>query len=143
MLTRSPSRGSQEEPTVEKPELKYLAVGEAVRALVGLVYERQGMSAATDLVKRHFASRSLDFDELVKHVDPLQALRQTVVRFGLERPTPRILVESGRLSASATYLAGVYSGDIKLGEGSGSSLMEAQRAVRCLLSSRLLKPSTH
>jgi large subunit ribosomal protein L44 len=120
----------QVEPTEEKPELKYLAIGEAVRALVGLVYERQGLPAATALVKRHFASRSLDFDGLVKLLDPLRALRETVVRFGLERPVARLLVESGRLSATPTYVIGIFSGDIKLGEGSGSKILEAQRAVR-------------
>jgi large subunit ribosomal protein L44 len=60
----------------------------------------------------------------------LRALRETVVRFGLERPVARLLVESGRLSATPTYVIGIFSGDIKLGEGSGSKILEAQRAVR-------------
>lgn len=96
------------------------------------------MAAVSHLINGHFLSRSVDLPSLMRYSNPLDILRSTVVRFGLPRPVGRILAESGRDTAVPYFLVGVYSGEVKLGEGVGTSLKMAQHRVSlsAFLSSR-------
>lgn len=96
----------------------------------------QGLAAARAFVHAHVTPRLLaspsstqasslaasDIIPLLKFTNPTKVLTDTLMRHGRPASVHRLLKESGRLSAHPTFVSGVFSGDVKLGEGFGSSI---------------------
>lgn len=99
---------------------------DAMRALVAVIFQEQGLSAARRFVTSHFLHRSLNLARLLKFNDPKRALSSTCAKYGKQPPQSRMIAESGRLSISPVFVVGVWSGVTKIGEGSGSSIRMAE-----------------
>ena len=97
-----------------------------VRALIGAVHLHAGKKAAYNFFKAHILSRHLDVSSLFEFRQPTRDLSRLCAREGFESPVARILSETGRKSRTPVYVVGVFAGQDKLGEGSGSSLDEAR-----------------
>jgi len=96
------------------------------RALTAAVYQQHSLLSARKFVHKFFLSREVDLRSMIKFRDPKLALRETVAKFGRERPVSRLLKETGRFSLSPVYVVGIFSESDKLGEGFGSSLKMAE-----------------
>ena len=116
-----------------------------VRALVGGVYLHGGRAAAKAFFNAHVASRKLNFHELLGFRQPQRDLSRLCAREGFESPVARMLSETGRHSRTPVYVVGVFSGDQKLGEGTGASKEEARirSAVDALKGWYLYSPLEH
>lgn len=99
---------------------------DAMRALVAVIFQEQGLSAARHFITSHFLSRSLNLASLLKFNDPKHALSSTCAKYAKQPPQSRMIAESGRLSISPVFVVGVWSGETKIGEGSGSSIRMAE-----------------
>ncbi|GAA5858078.1 hypothetical protein JCM8547_005644 [Rhodosporidiobolus lusitaniae] len=116
------------------------ALASLARAVVGLVYQTSGLSAARSFVHAHFLPRLLppssttlpsptassDLTPLLKFSQPNRILSLSLASYGLPALRHSLLKESGRLSAHPTFISGAFSGQTKLGEGFGSSLKMSQ-----------------
>ncbi|KAI8917175.1 ribonuclease III domain-containing protein [Powellomyces hirtus] len=102
-----------------------------LQALIGALYLDQGAAAAKEFIVEHFFSRPIDASIHTKMADP-KALLDAIVRTSKrERPVARILREAGGGTPAAIYMVGLFQGDVKLGDGYGSSREQAEsRAVR-------------
>ncbi|SJX63282.1 related to MRPL3-Mitochondrial ribosomal protein, large subunit [Sporisorium reilianum f. sp. reilianum] len=99
---------------------------DAMRALVAVVFQEQGLGAARSFVTSHFLHRALNLASLLKFNDPKRALASTCARYAKPKPQSRMIAESGRLSISPVFVVGVWSGATKIGEGTGSSIRMAE-----------------
>ncbi|CCK73070.1 mitochondrial 54S ribosomal protein mL44 KNAG_0M02170 [Huiozyma naganishii CBS 8797] len=81
---------------------------------------------STQFIRDHVLSRRLDVKALFSFEQPTRELARLCTRERLQRPTSRLLAESGRLSRAPVFIVGVFSGEEQLGEGFGSSLKEAK-----------------
>ncbi|PWN48359.1 ribonuclease III [Violaceomyces palustris] len=115
-LTRAPT----------KTLLNKDVLAQAVRSLVGAIFQECGLSAARKFVINHFCSRNLPLAPLLKFQDPKKVLSSTCAKYDKEPPQSRMIAETGRLSISPVFVVGVWSGRTKLGEGSGSSIRMAE-----------------
>lgn len=117
------------------PEQRSFAFGpsdarsSAVKALLGLIYQEQGLEAVKAIVQTRFLSRTVDLAGMLKFEDPKRVLSNTCLKYGRERPQSRLIAETGRLSNAPVFIVGVYSGTLKLGEGFGSSIKMAEFRV--------------
>lgn len=102
------------------------AYADFVRAVVGGMAIHAGPVGVREFVNRHFLSRHIDLIRSFRFTQPQRELSALCAREGLERPTTRLIAETGRRSNSPVYIMGVYSGTEKLGEGQGASLSEAE-----------------
>lgn len=118
------------------------AYGNFVKALVGSIHLHAGREAAKTFVKEHILSRHLAIDTLFQFKEPVRELSRLCAREGFEHPVARILSETGRMSRHPVFNVGIFSGQDKLGEGSGASLQEARTraAVMSLKSWYLYSP---
>lgn len=112
------------------------ALASVARAIVGAVYQTHGFAAARTFVHAHFLARVVppastalaspsaaqDLVPLLKFTNPSRVLSLSLTAHGLCPLRHALLKESGRLSAHPTYVTGAFSGDVKLGEGFGSSV---------------------
>ncbi|BGP44147.1 54S ribosomal protein L3 mitochondrial [Rhodotorula kratochvilovae] len=112
------------------------ALASVARAMVGAVYQVHGFSAARSFVHAHFLARVVppsatmlaspsaaqDLTPLLKFQNPSRVLSLSLTSHGLPPLRHALLKESGRLSAHPTFVTGAFSGDVKLGEGFGSSI---------------------
>lgn len=97
-----------------------------VRAVLGSIYLHAGRPAAKRFFEQHILSRQLNLAELFTFMQPARDLSRLCARESFEPPVARIISETGRLSRHPVFVVGIYSGQDKLGEGSGSSLLEAR-----------------
>ncbi|KAG8934673.1 hypothetical protein FRC02_009500 [Tulasnella sp. 418] len=117
---RTPKIGSR------KPVLHSDAYASVPRSIVALAYQYGSLDHARELVHKVFLSRKVDLKSFVKFRNPMEALVDTALMFGREKPKSRLLKETGRMSISPVFVVGVFSGEEKLGEGFGSSLRMAE-----------------
>ena len=111
--------------------------------MVGAVFQEHGFSAARAFVHAHFLARVVpptstvlaspsaaqDLAPLLKFTNPSRVLSLSLTQHGLDPLRHALVKESGRLSAHPTFVTGAFSGDVKLGEGFGSSVrMSEHRA---------------
>lgn len=83
----------------------------------------------------------------LKFRDPKRMLSMTCSKYGLEAPVSRLIAETGRLSQTPVFVVGVWSGETKLGEGTGSAIRMAEFRVsvdvvlvsRCVMSRGTLR----
>ncbi|TLS29671.1 hypothetical protein PpBr36_01040 [Pyricularia pennisetigena] len=115
-----PSKG------VDKIRIAREAHSNFVRALVGAVYAHCGREAAKLFINAHILSRHLDLATLFSFKRPTMELARLCAREDFEEPTARILSETGRHSRTPVFVVGIFSGNDKLGEGSGANLQAAR-----------------
>ncbi|GAA5945612.1 hypothetical protein JCM3775_000542, partial [Rhodotorula graminis] len=119
------------------------ALASVARAMVGAVFQEHGFAAARTFVHAHFLARVVpptstvlaspsaaqDLAPLLKFNNPARVLSLSLTQHGLDPLRHALVKESGRLSAHPTFVTGAFSGDVKLGEGFGSSVrMSEHRA---------------
>ncbi|EED21610.1 60S ribosomal protein L3 [Talaromyces stipitatus ATCC 10500] len=97
-----------------------------VQAVVGGIYLHAGRPAAKRFFKEHIVSRHLDMSKLFSFTQPARDLATLCHRENIEPPVAKIISETGRHSRHPVFNVGVFSGQDKLGEGSGASLIEAR-----------------
>ncbi|KAJ5771271.1 uncharacterized protein N7511_003322 [Penicillium nucicola] len=102
------------------------ASAEFVRAVMGAIYLHAGRAAAKQFFEQHFLSRHLNISELFNFRKPARDLNRLCAREGFERPVAKIISETGRKSRHPVFVIGIFSGNDKLGEGAGASLMEGR-----------------
>lgn len=103
-----------------------LARATSVRALMGAIYLHSGRPAAKLFFEHHFLSRSLNISQLFNFSQPTRDLTRLCARENFEKPVAKIISETGRLSRHPVFVVGIFSGQDKLGEGAGASLLEAR-----------------
>lgn len=115
-----------------------------IRAVMGAIYLHAGRPAAKRFFEQHILSRHLNISELFNFSQPARDLSRLCAREGFERPVAKIISETGRKSRHPVFVVGIYSGEDKLGEGAGASLMEARTraAVAALKGWYLYSPLT-
>ncbi|KAJ5224767.1 uncharacterized protein N7469_008270 [Penicillium citrinum] len=97
-----------------------------VRAVVGAIYLHAGRQAAKRFFEQHILSRHLNISELFNFSQPARDLARLCARENFEAPVAKIISETGRKSRSPVFVVGIFSGQDKLGEGAGPSLIEAR-----------------
>lgn len=108
------------------PLLSKDVAAQSMRAMVAVVFQELGMAAARGFVQSQLLSRRLDLASLIKFQDPKRVLSATCKKYKKPAPQSRLLAETGRKSISPVFVVGVYSGAVKLGEGTGSSIRMAE-----------------
>ncbi|KAK4330871.1 60S ribosomal protein L3 [Rhodotorula toruloides] len=112
------------------------AMASVARAVVGAVYQKHGFTAARAFAHAHFLARlapppsttlaspsaATDLTPLLKFTQPTKVLAASLAQYNLPPLRHALLKETGRLSAHPIFVSGVFSGDVKLGEGFGSSI---------------------
>ncbi|KAJ5135417.1 uncharacterized protein N7515_004695 [Penicillium bovifimosum] len=102
------------------------ASAEFVRAVMGAIYLHAGRAAAKRFFEQHFLSRHLNISELFNFRAPARDLTRLCARESFERPVAKVISETGRHSRHPVFVVGIFSGQDKLGEGAGASLIEAR-----------------
>ncbi|PLB43586.1 60S ribosomal protein L3 [Aspergillus steynii IBT 23096] len=97
-----------------------------VRAVMGSIYLHAGRPAAKRFFEQHFLSRHLNISELFNFSQPARDLSRLCARENFEPPVAKIISETGRKSRHPVFNVGIFSGQDKLGEGAGASLLEAR-----------------
>ncbi|WFD41332.1 54S ribosomal protein L3 mitochondrial [Malassezia japonica] len=108
------------------PLLSKDVAAQSMRAMVAVLFQELGMEATRGFVHSQFLSRRMDLASLLKFRDPKRVLSATCKKYNKPTPQSRILAETGRKSISPVFVVGVYSGAVKLGEGTGSSIRMAE-----------------
>lgn len=103
-----------------------LASATFVRAVMGAIYLHAGRPAAKRFFEHHFLSRHLDISKLFNFSQPARDLARLCARENFERPVAKVISETGRKSRHPVFLVGIFSGQDKLGEGAGASLVEGR-----------------
>jgi dsRNA-specific ribonuclease len=118
------------------------ALANHVRSLFGAIYLHEGHEVAKQYFEKHILSRHLNISSLFKFKYPTRDLSLLCAREGFEAPVARLIAETGRKSRHPVFVVGVFSGNDKLGEGSGGSLDEARikASVNALKSWYLYSP---
>jgi dsRNA-specific ribonuclease len=113
-----------------------------VHALMGAIYLHAGRPMAKQFFQEHILSRHLDISKSFYFARPIRDLVKLCGRENFEAPTARIESETGRHSRHPVFVVGVYSGKDKLGEGTGSNIVEARTraAISALKSWYLYSP---
>lgn len=112
--------------TGEKRIFSRDAFADAMRAIVALIFQEQGLSSARDFVHVQLLSRLVPIVSLLKFDNPKRSLSELMRKLGKERPQSRMIAETGRLSINPVFVVGVWSGKEKLGEGTGSAIRMAE-----------------
>lgn len=122
-------------------EMAYFSL---VQAVVGAVYAHSGREAAKAFVESHIISREFDLSSLFAFHLPTRELAMLCAREGFEPPIARLESETGRRSRTPVFVVGIYSGQEKLGEGTGASLDFARRkaSMNALKAWYLYSPGT-
>ena len=97
-----------------------------VRAVMGSIYLHAGRPAVKRFFEHHILSRHLNITELFDFSHPARDLSRLCARENFEPPVAKIISETGRRSRHPVFVVGIYSGEDKLGEGAGASLLEAR-----------------
>ncbi|KAJ5161567.1 hypothetical protein N7492_006959 [Penicillium capsulatum] len=103
-----------------------LASATFVRAVMGAIYLHAGRPAAKRFFEQHFLSRHLNISDLFNFSQPARDLARLCARENFERPVAKIISETGRKSRHPVFVVGIFSGEDKLGEGAGASLLEGR-----------------
>lgn len=140
----------EEARTINKIDNSYLsreaeAYASAVRSIIGGIYTHCGESVAKSFINQHILSRKVPLENMFQFSKPTRELVRLCDKIGLSEPVEiRLIAETGRLSSHAIYVAGVFCGNEKIGEGIGGSLQESKTraVVHSLMSYYLYSPIT-
>ncbi|WFD44525.1 54S ribosomal protein L3 mitochondrial [Malassezia psittaci] len=125
MLSPVPRR-NERDTRPATPLLSKDIAAESMRAMIAVLFQELGMAATRGFVHSHLLSRRLDLGSLIKFHDPKRVLSATCKKYGKPTPESRMIAETGRKSISPVFVVGVYSGAVKLGEGTGSAIRMAE-----------------
>ena len=114
--------GRGEEQTDGRAKENILA--DAFEALIGAAYVSSGLANASLIIEKHIIPLLEDSDDLREHADPKTSLAVKLRKMRLEEPRYEIS-ESGP-EHERVYAAISYSGNEKLGEGSGTTKRKAE-----------------
>lgn len=120
----APNEPNSKTKLEQAEEMAYFSLAQAV---VGSIYIHCGREAAKSFVESHILSRQLDLSNLFAFHLPTRELAMLCAREGFEPPIARLESETGRRSRTPVFVVGIYSGQEKLGEGTGASLDYARR----------------
>jgi ribonuclease-3 len=108
----------------------------AVEAIIGATYLDQGYDVAKKFITEHVISRLKDILESGTWMDPKSKFQELAQeRFGLT-PNYRVEGETGP-DHDKVFSIGVYVGDTKYGQGSGSSKQAGQQEAAALALAKL------
>ncbi|KAL4809344.1 ribonuclease III domain-containing protein [Aspergillus unguis] len=114
----------------QTPEIKPVTLEHAsasfVRSIMGAIYLHAGRAAAKRFFEQHIVSRHLDVSSLFNFSEATRDLARLCARENYEAPIAKIISETGRRSRHPVFIVGIFSGQDKLGEGAGASLVEAR-----------------
>ncbi|KAI7900601.1 ribonuclease III domain-containing protein [Cokeromyces recurvatus] len=116
-------------PTVPTKNLGQNSVlATCMNAIVGAIFQEQGIEAAKKFVHDFILSRDFDISPALKTQikEPKRYLSALLRQMGMKPAESRLLSETGRLSCSPVFIVGTFSGKEKLGEGFGSSIKMAE-----------------
>lgn len=103
------------------------ALATFVRALVAAVYTHGGLDQAKTFVHNYIIKpKKIDLASMLVFEQPTRELSRLCAREQLQQPVSRLLIETGRFTSHPLFVVGVFSGEEKLGEGQGASLVEAK-----------------
>ncbi|KAI0462446.1 hypothetical protein LJB42_003939 [Komagataella kurtzmanii] len=105
---------------------KASAYASAVRSIVAGIYAHDGESETKKFINSHILSRKLDIASMFEFTQPIRQLSRLLQRENLPAPTSRLIAENGRLSSNPIFIVGIFSGNDKLGEGQGPSILKAK-----------------
>jgi dsRNA-specific ribonuclease len=130
-MAASPPAELSDEPFLMNDKSPAPATPEAasatfVRAVVGAIYLHAGRPAAKRFFEQHFLSRQLDISKMFNFQQPARDLTRLCARENYDEPVAKIISETGRRSRTPVFVVGIFSGQDKLGEGTGASLSEAR-----------------
>ncbi|KAI9474255.1 MAG: ribonuclease III domain-containing protein [Benjaminiella poitrasii] len=101
-------------------------LADCFNALVGIIFQEQGIDAAKSFVHNFVLSRDFDISPVLKVKEPKRHLSALLRQLQMKSAESRLLSETGRLSSSPVFIVGVFSGKKKLAEGFGSSIKMAE-----------------
>lgn len=107
---------------------RQLLLANAFEAISGSIYLDQGYDAARDFIAKHLLGR---LDYIIKerlYVDPKSEFQELIQEHEGVTPRYEVISEEGP-DHNKKFLVGVFVGDTKWGEGSGSSKQLAQQAA--------------
>ncbi|CRK39580.1 hypothetical protein BN1708_007996, partial [Verticillium longisporum] len=108
--------------SADRADIRQNANAAFVRALVGALYVHGGRESVRSFVDAHILARRVDLESLFSFKLPTRELAMLCAREGFEAPVAGLLSETGRHSRTPVFVVGIYSGQDKLGEGTGASL---------------------
>lgn len=148
-LRYSPSSAKRESGVVELLSGQEIYAGRNgalatfARALVAGIYSQNGLDETKKFIHNYVIKpKKIDLASMLTFEQPTRELSRLCVREGLQTPTSRLLVETGRYTSHPVFVVGVFSGKQKLGEGQGASLKEGKTraAVNALKAWYLYSP---
>lgn len=148
-LRYSPSSAKRENGVVELLSGQEIFAGRNgalstfARALVAGIYTHAGLDETRQFIHDYVIKpKKIDLSSMLIFDQPTRELSRLCAREGLQSPTSRLLVETGRYTSHPVFVVGVFSGEQKLGEGQGASLVESKTraAVNALKSWYLYSP---
>lgn len=107
-------------------QVTYQAYAGFVRAVLGAMYLHTGSASTKSFINAHILSRHLPMEKLFEFKHATRDLSRLCAREEFQAPVARLISETGRLSRHPVFVVGIFSGNDKLGEGSGPSLDEAR-----------------
>lgn len=148
-LRYSPSTAKREDGVVELLSGQEIYAGRNgalstfARALIAGIYTHSGLEETKTFIHNYVIKpKKIDLSTMLTFEQPTRELSRLCAREGLENPTSRLLVETGRYTSHPVFVVGVFSGEQKLGEGQGASLSESKTraAVNALKAWYLYSP---
>lgn len=119
------------------------ALATFVRALTAAIYSHNGFEPTKTFIHDFVIKPTkIDLSSMLSFEQPTRELSRLCAREKLDQPVSRLLVETGRYTSHPLFVVGVFSGNEKLGEGQGASLIEAKTraSVNALKSWYLFSP---
>ncbi|CEH15043.1 Ribonuclease III domain proteins [Ceraceosorus bombacis] len=125
-VDRNPRRSRRDAIDAQKGISTQDVLVQATRALMAVVFQEMGLPHLRHLVQTQLLTRSLPMSTFLKFRDPKRLLSMTCSKYDLEAPVSRLIAETGRLSQTPVFIVGIWSGETKLGEGTGSAIRMAE-----------------
>jgi len=118
LLSRGEQKGSE--------KARQYILANALEALIGAIYLDGGYGAADKFVQKYVICKLSEIIEKGLYVDSKSKFQELAQEKHRITPVYRVLQEGG-LDHEKHFVVGVFLGDRKMGEGSGSSKQEAQQ----------------
>jgi ribonuclease-3 len=118
LLSRGEQKGSD--------KARQYILANAYEAVIGALYLDQGYEAASAFIDRNVIAKLPEIIEQGLHIDSKSRFQELAQEKFRITPSYRVLSEEG-LDHSKRFVVGLFLGDKKMSEGSGSSKQEAQQ----------------
>ena len=118
LLSRGEQKGSE--------KARQYILANAYEAVIGALYLDQGYAAASTFICHYVISKLPEVIEQGLHIDSKSRFQELAQEKFRITPSYRVLSEEG-LDHNKRFVVGLFLGDRKMGEGTGSSKQEAQQ----------------